>query len=332
MIEPALATTTLGDTGLAVTRLGLGLAALGRPAYITLGREIDLGADRHRTTMEQHSHRMLDAAYAAGIRYLDTARSYGRAEEFLASWLAERNVPPGAITVGSKWGYRYTGAWDIDAAVHETKDHSLAMFRAQLPQTSALLGPYLGLYQVHSATLESGVLEDAEVLRALVALRDSGVAVGLTVSGPRQADVIRQAFEVDVDGSNPFSTVQATWNVLEPSVGPSLAEARARGWGVLVKEALANGRLTDRGEDRRTNALEIVATRRGATVDGVAMAAALAQPWADVVLSGAVTVSQLESNLAAFELSLSDDDFDVLGALTEDPLDYWDRRSALPWH
>jgi aryl-alcohol dehydrogenase-like predicted oxidoreductase len=100
VIEPALATTTLGDTGLAVTRLGLGLAALGRPAYITLGREIDLGADRHRTTMEQHSHRMLDAAYAAGIRYLDTARSYGRAEEFLASWLAERNVPPGAITVG----------------------------------------------------------------------------------------------------------------------------------------------------------------------------------------------------------------------------------------
>jgi aryl-alcohol dehydrogenase-like predicted oxidoreductase len=332
VIEPGLATTTLGETGLSVTRMGLGLAALGRPAYITLGREIDLGADRDRATMEQHSHSMLDAAYDAGIRYLDTARSYGKAEEFLASWLADRSVPPGAVAIGSKWGYRYTGAWDIGAAVHETKDHSLAMFREQLPQTTALLGPHLGLYQVHSATLESGVLEDADVLRALGALRDSGVSVGLTVSGPRQADVIRRALEVDVDGSNPFSTVQATWNVLEPSVGPSLAEARARGWGVLVKEALANGRLTDRGEDRRTNALEIVATRRGATIDGVAMAAALAQPWADVVLSGAVTVSQLQSNLAAFELSLTDDDFDLLAALTEDAASYWDRRGALPWH
>jgi hypothetical protein len=42
--------------------------------------------------------------------------------------------------------------------VHETKDHSLAMFRDQLPQTTALLGAHLDLYQVHSATLESGVL------------------------------------------------------------------------------------------------------------------------------------------------------------------------------
>ena len=33
---------------------------------------------------------MLDAAYAAGVRYVDAARSYGRAEEFLAGWLAER--------------------------------------------------------------------------------------------------------------------------------------------------------------------------------------------------------------------------------------------------
>ena len=33
---------------------------------------------------------VLDAAYAAGIRYIDAARSYGRAEEFLAAWLAAR--------------------------------------------------------------------------------------------------------------------------------------------------------------------------------------------------------------------------------------------------
>ena len=181
--------------------------------------------------MEQRCHDMLDAAYAAGIRYVDTARSYGRAEEFLASWLAARAVAPGAITVGSKWGYRYIGDWDMAAAVHETKDHSLAMFREQLPQTTALLGPHLDLYQVHSATLESGVLDDHAVLRALAELRDSGVAVGLTVSGPRQADVVRHALELGVDGVNPFSTVQATWNVLEPSVGPGARPRRRPGAG-----------------------------------------------------------------------------------------------------
>ena len=151
--------------GLTVTRIGLGLAALGRPAYITLGRDDDLGAERdtrhHGTALSRHARR---SPTQPGIRYVDTARSYGRAEEFLASWLAARAIAPDAITVGSKWGYRYTGDWDMAAAVHETKDHSLAMFRDQLPQSTALLGPHLDLYQVHSATLESGVLDDHAVL------------------------------------------------------------------------------------------------------------------------------------------------------------------------
>ncbi|HEY5025686.1 MAG TPA: aldo/keto reductase [Acidimicrobiales bacterium] len=331
MSNTALPTTTLGTTGLPVTRVGLGLAALGRPAYITLGRDADLGTDRARPTLEQRCHDMLDAAYEAGIRYVDAARSYGRAEEFLASWLGARALAPDALTVGSKWGYRYTGAWSMSASVHETKDHTLAMFREQMPQTTALLGTHLDLYQVHSATLESGVLDDHAVLRALAELRDSGVAVGLTVSGPRQADAVRHALELGVDGVNPFSTVQATWNVLEPSVGPALEQARARGWGVLVKEALANGRLTDHGEGAARRALEMVATRHGVSIDQVALAAALGQPWADVVLSGAVTRSQLQSNLGALELALTEQDWDELASVSEAAADYWSRRGALPW-
>ncbi len=311
--------------------MGLGLAALGRPAYITLGRDVDLGADRDGATMEQRCHHMLDAAYAAGVRYVDTARSYGRAEEFLASWLRTRHLTPGAVTVGSKWGYRYTGAWNMHAAVHEAKDLSLAMFRDQLPWTEGILGSHLALYQVHSATLESGVLDDPAVLEALAQLGAGGVAVGLTVSGARQADVVRHALDVEVGDVNPFSTVQATWNVLESSVGPALAEAHARGWGVLVKEVLANGRLTGRGDPRARGALEDVASRRGASVDQVAIAAALGQPWADVVLSGAVTPAQLGSNLAALDMSLTQEDLDELASVTEDPPTYWNRRGALPW-
>jgi aryl-alcohol dehydrogenase-like predicted oxidoreductase len=323
--------TSLGGTGLTVSRLGLGLAALGRPSYITLGRDVDLGDRRDRDTMEQRCHAMLDAAYSVGIRYVDAARSYGRAEEFLASWLETRHLAPHTLTVGSKWGYRYTGAWDMAATVQETKDHSLTMLREQLPQTMALLGPHLDLYQVHSATLESGVLDDHAVLHALAELGDSGVAVGLTVSGPRQADVVRHALDLGVEGVNPFTTVQATWNVLEPSVGVALAEARARGWGVLVKEVVANGRLTERADEGPSTVLKDVAARHGASTDQVAMAAALGQPWADVVLSGAVTPAQLESNVGAFDLSLTERDWDQLGSVVEGPRTYWDRRAALPW-
>src|SRR5262249_41402653 len=150
----------LGRTGLAVSPIGLGLAALGRPGYINLGHAADLARDYKIARMEAHAHAVLDAAWAAGGRYFDAARSYGRAEAFLASWLAKRQIAPGTVTVGSKWGYTYTADWKAVAERHEIKEHTLATLRRQSAESREILGTHLGLYQIHSATLESGVLED----------------------------------------------------------------------------------------------------------------------------------------------------------------------------
>ena len=76
-------------------------------------------------------------------------------------WLTHRGVQPEQVTVSSKWGYTYTADWKVDAEVPEVKDHSAAALARQWPETEALLGPWLRLYQVHSATLESGILDDA---------------------------------------------------------------------------------------------------------------------------------------------------------------------------
>jgi aryl-alcohol dehydrogenase-like predicted oxidoreductase len=70
-----------GTTGLPVMRLGLGLAALGRPGYINLGHAADLAHDYDVAGMEASTYAVLDAAGAAGIRYFDAARSYGRAQK-----------------------------------------------------------------------------------------------------------------------------------------------------------------------------------------------------------------------------------------------------------
>src|SRR5579863_711599 len=236
--------TTLGAGGPVVSRIGLGLAALGRPAYITSGREEDL-PDRSVTGMRTRTFAMLDAAYATGVRYVDAARSYGRAEEFLARWLTERGHAD--VIVGSKWGYRYTGDWRLDASVQEVKEHSLAMFSTQLAESRALLGNRLALYQVHSLTPDSAVFTDAALQAALSRLRAEGVIIGLSATGPRQADTIRRALSLTVDGQQLFAATEVTWNLLEPSVGPAAAEAAAAGWAVLVKEAVANGRLTPAG-------------------------------------------------------------------------------------
>lgn len=87
-------------------RLGLGLAALGRPGYINLGHGADL-ADRSVDGLRAQAWAVLDEAWAAGVRYFDTARSYGLGEAFLGGWLAARGLGPGpGVRVGSKWGTR----------------------------------------------------------------------------------------------------------------------------------------------------------------------------------------------------------------------------------
>jgi aryl-alcohol dehydrogenase-like predicted oxidoreductase len=319
----------LGRTGLPVSRIGLGLAAVGRPAYINLGRDVDLAGDRSVDALRRRSHELLDAAMDGGIRYVDVARSYGLAEEFLGSWLDARPADAVVPTIGSKWGYRYVGDWRLDATVHEVKDHSLPAFRRQLAESRAILGDRLKLYQVHSATLESGVLEDRAVLPALAELAADGIAVGLTVSGPRQRNVVRRALDVRLDGRNPFTSVQATWNVLERSVEPALVEAHDAGWGVIVKEALANGRLAR--PDACPPTVAAMAAHHAVQPDAVAIAAILERPWADVVLSGAATVDELRSNLTAPAIELANDELDELAALQEPADDYWIARSHLAW-
>jgi aryl-alcohol dehydrogenase-like predicted oxidoreductase len=307
-----------------ISRIGLGLAALGRPGYINLGHASDLAGHTDAKSMEVVAHGVLDAAYARGVRYFDAARSYGKAELFLSTWLNRRGLRPGDVTVGSKWGYTYTGEWRVDAPVHEVKNLSVATLRRQLGESRKLLGPNLRLYQIHSATLDSGVLDDSAVLEELAQLRASGVAIGLTVTGPRQAETIERAVEIET-----FDTVQATWNLLERSAGPALSAARAAGIGVIVKEAVANGRLTARGDVAE---LAEAARRDGSTPDALALAAVLAQPWAEVVLSGAATVQELESNLAARVLQLDPASLERFAALREDPVAYWETRAALPWN
>ena len=88
------------------TRVGLGLAALGRPAYITAGRDDELGTDRSPESMRRRTESVLDAAYSAGVRYIDVARSYGLAESFLSGWLGRRRLGPADIAVGPNGGTR----------------------------------------------------------------------------------------------------------------------------------------------------------------------------------------------------------------------------------
>ena len=281
-----------------MARLGLGLAALGRPGYLNVGHGAELGGDRSVAALRARTFEVLDFAYAQGIRDFDVARSYGRGEEFLGEWLRAHN--PAGVTVSSKWGYVYTAGWEVAHDPPEVKHHDLATFRRQLAETRENLGEWLALYQIHSATPESGVLSNDEVLTAL---QETDLPLGVSVSGTSQAQTIDLALTTGL-----FDAVQATWNLHERAAGDALARAAAAGLKVMVKEGLANGRL--------------------AAVDDVALAAALAQPWATVVLSGAASVDVLRSNLRARDLAPPGE----LPEYLEDSAAYWARRSSLDWN
>ena len=293
-------------------QIALGLAALGRPGYLNVGHGDDLGGDVSVGALRARCFEVLDAAWAAGVRWFDAARSYGRAEEFLGAWLRERGVAPGDVTVSSKWGYAYTAGWRIDADPPEVKELTLAQFRRQWDESRALLGEHVDLYQIHSATIDSGVFDDGPLLAALAELRDTGVEIGLSTSGADQAEAIDRARGLEV-----FTSVQSTWNLLERSAGEALARAHAGGMRVMVKEALANGRLTARGD-----------TGFG---DAQALAGVLARPWVDVVLSGAATVEQLHSNLRAREVEWTDALEGRAADLAEPPGVYWEQRGSMAW-
>jgi aryl-alcohol dehydrogenase-like predicted oxidoreductase len=133
-----------------------------------------------------------------------------------------------------------------------------------------------------------------------------------------------------------FDAVHATWNLMEQSATTALQAAYEEGLTVIVKEALANGRLTLRNKTPafapKLQLLEQEATRLQSTVDALALAAVLAQPWATIVLSGAATVEQVISNVHTLTVKWDTEATAALSSLKEAPERYWTQRSDLAWN
>lgn len=295
---------------------------------------MDLRNRTDKDGMLEHAKEVLDCAYSKGIRYFDAARSYGKAEEFLSVWQEDNTCND--VIIGSKWGYIYTADWQINAEKHEVKDHSLANLERQWPESQQWLGKKLAIYHIHSATPESGVLDSEQVLDKLWELKKTGIIIGLSLSGTAQAETLEKAMSKNRDGQLLFGSVQATWNILERSATESLANAARSGVGIIIKEALANGRLTERNTNpgflEKQMLLSRMADKYQVSIDALCMAYVLNQPWVHIVLSGASNVEQLASNVRAIDVSISPEDDQILSGLYEQPEIYWKDRAALGWN
>jgi aryl-alcohol dehydrogenase-like predicted oxidoreductase len=313
-------------------KLGLGTAALGRPQYINIRtkniQKTDLDAFR------KHSFSVLEEAYALGMRYFDTAPGYGLAEALVLEWLQTKNDP--TIEIATKWGYTYTANFDKNAIIHEVKEHSLAKLNAQWDFSKQLL-PYLKVYQIHSATIETGVLENLKVLERLASLKkEHNLKIGLTTTGANQAEVIKKALNITVNGASLFDLFQVTYNFLDQSILKVSEELIQKNKSIVIKEALANGRVF-RNEsyphyNKMYEVLESISKKHNVGVDAISLKYCEQTIPNSIILSGASTIRQLQENLKADTFMLSSQDLALLDAFKTPAHYYWSERKKLTWN
>jgi aryl-alcohol dehydrogenase-like predicted oxidoreductase len=256
------------------------------------------------------------------------------AEALVLEWLQTKN--DASIQIATKWGYTYTANFDENAIVHEVKEHSLAKLNAQWNFSKQLL-PYLKVYQIHSATIETGVLENSKVLERLASLKkEHNLKIGLTTTGANQAEVIKKALNITVDGASLFDLFQVTYNFLDQSILKVSEELIQENKSIVIKEALANGRVF-RNEsyphyNKMYEVLESISKKHNVGVDAISLKYCEQTIPNSIILSGASTIRQLQENLKADTFMLSSQDLALLDAFKTPAHYYWSERKKLTWN
>lgn len=312
--------------------IGLGTAALGRPQYINVRQESCDNSNLKK--FREESYAVLENAYNLGIRYFDTAPGYGLAEELLLEWLQTKDDK--SIEVATKWGYTYTANFNANAEVHEVKEHSISKLKEQWNLSKQLL-PYLKVYQIHSATLETGVLENQAVLEYLMFLKkEHHLKIGLTTTGTNQTEVIKKALDVFVDGEPVFDVFQVTYNFLDQSLLAISEELIRKNKSIVIKEALANGRVFRNKNypyyHKMYSVLENLTLKYKVGIDAIALKYCLQTIPESNILSGASKTKQLQENLKINSFLLSTEEIELLKTFKVTQEFYWQERKQLQWN
>ena len=315
------------------TKIGLGLAALGRPEYINI--RTDNSIDKSEDAFKKNAFSVLNEAYKLGVRYFDTAPSYGKGEAFLQEWNNVNNHSDAVL--GTKWGYTYVANWELNFdGKHEVKEHSIEKLEEQWGVSKQML-PRLKYYQVHSATFESGILKNEAVLNQLYQIKkDTGLHIGITTSGANQKEVIKTALDVKVNGDEFFDSFQVTYNVFDQSAYSILRDVLKQGKSIVIKEALANGRVFRNEKfqqyNKVYNILEALSKKYEVGVDAIALRFIMDNLQPTYVLSGASNKTHLKQNLKTLNFNFTLEELRLLKTLKQAPEAYWKERSLLNWH
>jgi aryl-alcohol dehydrogenase-like predicted oxidoreductase len=309
--------TTLGPTGLEVSRLCLGCLNFGSEQPWMVGDEEQAGA-------------VIDRALELGINFFDTANVYsdGESEEVLGRALDGRDRAE--LVVATKV---YGPMFDGPNGQGLSRKHVLDQARASLDRLGT---DYLDLYQIHRWDEATPI---AETLSALDHLVEEGLVRYVGASTMPAWKFMKALHEAEVNNYERFVSTQCEYNLVdrheEANVLPLCAD---QGVGVIPWSPLAGGFLADkydrgsepeegraatdefmqkRFSDEGWAVLEAVrelAVQKDATATQVALAWLLNKEVVDAPIVGPRTVDHLEDNTGALEVSLSSEEIDRLEA------------------
>jgi aryl-alcohol dehydrogenase-like predicted oxidoreductase len=315
------------------TKIGLGLAALGRPDYINIRSKHDI--DKSIEAFKINALEVLDESYKLGITDFDVAPSYGLGEQFLRDWNDSRHYKD--VHISTKFGYTYVANWELGfSGKHEIKEHSIAKLNEQWDVSKALL-PNLKIYQIHSATLDSGVLTNSNVLARLHELKQQHqLKIGISSSGATQVKIIEEAQKIVFDGTDLFDSYQVTFNIFEQSCFTILKRLLAYDKTIIIKEALANGRVFRNHQFpeyvQAYSYLEKLAKKYSVGIDAVALRFVIDVLEPTLILSGGAHTTQIKENLKALNFELDANEITKLESFKVSSQLYWQERSNLEWN
>jgi aryl-alcohol dehydrogenase-like predicted oxidoreductase len=323
--------TTLGNTGLLVSRLCLGTMTFGSREGIY---KAIAGVD------QKDADDLVKTSIESGINFFDTADAYsaGQSETLLGQSFRNLKIKRTDVVVATKVYSRVgIGRNDMGAS----RGHIMDGVEASLRR---LQTDYIDLYQIHANDIVTPV---EETLRALDTLVSQGKVRYIGVSNwPAWKIATARGISERLNLAR-FDTLQAYYSIagrdLERELVPYL---QADKMGLLVWSPLAGGLLSGKysranqkpADSRRSefdfplvdkerawnilDAMAPIAKAHGCSPARISLAWLLAQPVVTSVILGAKKMDQLKDNLAAAELRLTADEMKRLDEVSALPREY----------
>lgn len=314
----------LGRSGLMVSELSLG-------SWTTYGGKVDT----------DDTVRIVRHAFDAGINLFDTADVYVKGAAELALAAAIRELPREQLVIATKCMGR---VWDGPLGRGLSRKHIFDACDASLRRLGI---DYIDLYQFHAPDDSTPIEESLRAFEDLVCM-GKVLHVGFSNFDRDPKLAARVPAIQKAEGYLPMTSSQPRWNLLDRHVEREhVAYCRRNGVGMIVYSPLAQGVLTNKyaggarpAGSRASGAFaHFLESEKALTPENVAAAerfgawcaarglepAPVALAWVlkhDVVSSaivGATSVAQLEQNLKALEVTLTEKDWREVEAAVDGP-------------